>query len=261
MKKDNWIIKNLLKAAGVVILILILLILFLKLITRHNQELEVPDFAGLTMEDAIKAASTANLRLEVTDSVFLPRMGRGIIFRQNPQAGSYVKRNRRILLTINSLQPKKVYMPSVTGYSLRQAKAELTARQLNVGRLIYVNDMATNNVLSQRYKGQIISPGTAIETESDIDLELGLSSYNNMTSIPSVTGFSFVTAKDIIIDNSLNIGRLTFDESVKSYSDTISSFVIKQYPEPTDRLSYILGSRVDLILSTDKTKIVEIKKN
>jgi len=82
-----------------------------------------------------------------------------------------------------------------------------------------------------------------------------------MTSIPSVTGFSFVTAKDIIIDNSLNIGRLTFDESVKSYSDTISSFVIKQFPEPTDRLSFILGSRVDLILSTDKTKIVETKKN
>ena len=256
MKKDNWIIKNLLKAAGVVLLILVLLILFLKLITRHNQELEVPDFAGLTMGDAIKVASTSNLRLEVTDSVFLPRMGRGIIFRQNPQAGSYVKKNRRILLTINSLQPKKVNMPSVTGYSLRQAKAELTARQLNVGRLIYVN-----NVLSQRYKGQIISPGTAIETESEIDLELGLSSYNNMTSIPSVTGFSFVTAKDIIIDNSLNIGRLTFDESVKSYSDTISSFVIKQFPEPTDRLSFILGSRVDLILSTDKTKIVETKKN
>jgi len=37
--------------------------------------------------------------------------------------------------------------------------------------------------------------------------------------------------------------------------------VIKQFPEPTDRLSFILGSRVDLILSTDKTKIVETKKN
>jgi beta-lactam-binding protein with PASTA domain len=261
MKKDNWIFKNLLKAAGAVIIILVCLILFLKFITRHNQELEVPDFAGLTIADAQKAASSANLRLEVTDSVFLPRMGRGVIFRQNPHAGSFVKKNRRILLTINSIQPKKVNMPSVTGFSLRQAKAELNARQLNVGRLIYVNDMATNNVLSQRFQGKYIAPGTPVETESEIDLELGLSSENNMTSIPAVTGFSFVTAKDIIIDNSLNIGRLTFDSSVKNYADSISSFVISQSPAPTERLTHILGSRVDLVLSTDKTKLEEIKKN
>lgn len=261
MKKDNWIFKNLLRAAALVLLILVTLILFLKFITRHNQELEVPDFAGMTISEAEYLADKTNLRLEVTDSVFLPRMGRGIIFRQNPHSGSYVKKNRRILLTINSIQPKKVNMPSVTGFSLRQAKAELNAMQLNVGRLIYVNDMATNNVLSQIYKGKRIAPGTPVETESEIDLELGLSSDNNMTSIPSVTGFTFVTAKDIIIDNSLNIGRLTFDQSVRTYADSISSFVISQYPQPTENLSHILGSRVDLVLSTDRSKLEEVKKN
>ena len=94
-----------------------------------------------------------------------------------------------------------------------------------------------------------------IETESEIDLELGMSADNSMTSIPSLVGFSLVTAKDIIIDNSLNLGKLTFDETVKNYADTISSFVIRQFPEPTESLTFILGSRVDLVLSTDKTKI------
>lgn len=255
MKKDNWIVRNLVAATATGIVILILTIFFLKIVTRHNQELEVPDFSGMTITEAVKVAKDKNLRLEVTDSVFLPRVGRGIIFRQNPVSGSMVKKNRRVLLTINSIQPKRVSMPSIIGYSLRQAKAELTAKQLNVGKLIYVNDMATNNVLSQRFEGRFIPTGTMIETESEIDLELGMSPDNSMTSIPSLVGFSLVTAKDIIIDNSLNIGKLTFDQTVKNYADTISSFVIRQFPEPTESLTYILGSRVDLVLSTDKTKI------
>lgn len=261
MKRDNWLIKTLIKGFAVVALLVIASIIFLKIITRHNQELEVPDFSGISLFEAEKIAKERHLRLEVTDSVFLPRVGRGEIFRQNPQAGSMVKKNRRILLTINSIQPKKVIVPSVVGLSLRQAKAELTTRQLNVGRLIYVNDMATNNVLSQRYKGQYIAAGTYIESESEIDLELGVSYDNNLTSIPIVTGFSLITAKDILIDNSLNVGRLIFDESVKSYADSISSFVIKQIPEPSTSLSHTLGARVDMVLSTDKSKIEAIKKN
>src|SRR3989339_593585 len=98
MKKDNWIIKNLILAATVTVAILILTILFLKFITRHNQELEVPDFSGMSIADAQSLANRESLRLDVTDSVFLPRMGRGVIFRQNPTPGSLVKKNRRILL-------------------------------------------------------------------------------------------------------------------------------------------------------------------
>ncbi len=261
MKHNKWIVATLLKGGAVVMVLIFTIIITLKFITRHNQELEVPDFSGMSFYEAQILASKNHLRLDVTDSVFIPRMGRGLIFRQNPTAGSFVKKNRRVLLTINSLQPKRVSMPLVTGFSLRQAKAELTARQLNVGRLIYVNDMATNNVLDQRYRGLHIPPGTQIETESEIDLELGLSSDNNLTSIPSLVGFSLITAKDIIIDNSLNVGRLTFDQSVNSYTDTLSSFVISQFPAPSDRLTTLMGSRVDLVLSTDKSKIDAVKNN
>lgn len=260
MKKMNWIVKNLLWGAIVIVAILILTILTLKIITRHNIELKVPDLSGMTVPEALKIANESSLRLEVTDSVFIPRMGRGEVYRQNPTAGSYVKKNRRVLLTINSLQPKKVAMPLVTGFSLRQAKAELAARQLKVGKLIYVQDIATNNVLSQLYQGREIPAGVQIVAESEIDLRVGMSNRNNTTSIPSLLGFSLTTAKDILIDNSLNIGRLKYDQSVKSYTDSLSSFVIKQTPTSTDTLTHPLGSRVDLLLSVDKVKLEEIKK-
>ncbi|MFA6334038.1 MAG: PASTA domain-containing protein [Bacteroidales bacterium] len=253
----HWFMMELYKAAAVLFALLLVASIFLKIITRHNSELEVPDFSGLSLEEAQKVANKSNLRLDITDSVFFPKMGRGVIFRQNPHSGSMVKKNRRILLTINSVEPKQVGMPSVIGYSLRQAKAELVAKQLGVGRLIYVSDMATNNVLSQMYNGRYIPSGSMVESGSDIDLELG-NSGGESTFIPNVTGLSFITAKDILIDNSLNIGKLSYDESVKTYSDTISSFVVKQSPKPTNYNSYSLGASVDLFLSVDRNKVEKI---
>ena len=196
----HWFLMELYKAAGILLALLIVVIILLKIITRHNSEFEVPDFAGMTMQDAQEVANDSHLRLEVTDSVFLPKMGRGIIFRQNPHTGSMVKKNRRILITINSIMPKQVVMPSLIGYSLRQAKAELVERQLNVGKLIYVPDMATNNVLSQTIDGRYIPSGSSIESGSEVDLQLG-NSGGESTFIPNVLGFSLITAKDVLIDN------------------------------------------------------------
>jgi len=255
----GWFMIELYKITAIIAAFLAVIIILLNLITRHNKELQVPDFTRMTVHEALTIAEESHLRLEVTDSVFLPRMGRGEIFRQNPPAGSKVKKNRRILLTINSLQPKKVAMPSVTGYSLRQAKAELTARQLRVGKLIYVSDMATNNVLNQRFNGRVIEPGTMIETESEIDLEVGISSDEERTFIPDVTALPLITARDILIDNSLNIARLRYDNSVRSYSDSISGYVIRQQPEPSQESPVSLGSSVQLTISVDKNLIDSLK--
>lgn len=255
----GWFMIEVYKVAAVLVALLVIVIIFLNLVTRHNRELEVPDFTRMSMTEATEIANKSNLRLEVTDSVFLPRMGRGEIFRQNPPAGNKVKKNRRILLTINSLQPKKVAMPSVTGFSMRQAKAELSARQLRVGRLIYVSDMATNNVLGQRFNGRQIEPGTMIETESEIDLEVGISSDEERTFVPDVTALPLATAKDILLDNSLNVSRIRYDNSVKSYSDSISGFVIKQEPEPSQTQPKSLGSTVQLTITVDKNLIDSLK--
>lgn len=260
-KKVRWenpILKELYKAAGCLILLFIVTTLLLKIITRHNQEMEVPDLSGMTMEEAEELADRHHLRLEVSDSVFIPTISRGLVLRQNPRAGNMVKKNRRVLLTINTIQPKLVSMPSLTGYSLRQAKAELDAKQLTVGKLTYVYDMATDNVLSQRVNGKYIAPGKMIEAGSEIDLELGDNGYTN-TSMPDVTGLTLLLAKDILIENSLNLGRLHYDGSVKNYSDSISSVVIKQTPAPSRSTSFSLGTRVELYFTNDKDKIKAIK--
>ena len=254
-KEGHWVVGIVLRGVLTVTLIVVVTTFLLKIVTRHNQKLAVPDFSGMTIAEAEQIANKNALRLDITDSVFILRMTRGVIFRQNPTAGTYVKKNRRILLTINSVEPKRVAMPSLVGFSLRQAKAELGAKNLHVGRLMYVEDMATNNVLAQFYTGRRIEPGTLIETESFIDLELGLSDIESKTSIPSVIGFSLSTARDIILDNSLNVGRFSFDNTVKNYADTLASFVIRQTPPPSEFPDNKFGTAVDIVLSIDKEKL------
>ena len=181
---SNWIVKNILIAISIVVVLIVGSMIFLNVFTKHNQELTVPDLANLTVEEAQMVAAGAGMRVEVTDSAFVKRMKRGAVYRQNPVPGSKVKEGRRISLTINAVNPRQITMPDLIGYSTRQAKAELLSRGLVLGSLIYVQDMATNNVLKQLHNNQEIEPGVMIESESVIDLVVGLNSRDNKTFVP-----------------------------------------------------------------------------
>jgi len=252
----NWFTRHLYMAVAAAGVVVLLLFWMLDIITRHNQEFEVPSFMGQSVAQAQQMADPYSFRLEVTDSVHIPRMEPGAIYRQNPAAGSKVKKNRRILLTINAKSPKMVKMPSVTGYSLRQAQSDLASAQLKVGRLIYEPDLATNNVLGQLYKGKPIEPGTEIPTESVIDLKVGQNEADSVTFVPNLLGKPYSIIKDYLIDNSLNLGKVYFDATVVDLQDSLSAFAYKQEPFKAEGDTTVwLGTPIDVYFSLDKTLI------
>lgn len=252
---SNWIVRNILIAVSVVVVLVAGAMIFLNLVTQHGKEISVPDFSNMSVEEARYAASQAGMRVEVTDSVFVKRMQRGAVYRQNPAPGAKVKEGRRVVLTINAVNAKKVTMPNLVGLSLRQAKAELLSRGLVLNRLVYVQDMATNNVLRQLKGNREIEPGTMIDSESAIDLVLGLNDMDNKAYVPDVTGLKNMSAVDAIFDHSLNIKDLKFDETVKDYDDSLNAMVYRQVPEPSDSLSVAMGEEVMLYLTKDVTRI------
>lgn len=251
--KYDWILKNVILAAVFILALAAGAGLLLKIMTNHGQEITVPDLGNMTVPEAVYTAGLQNLRVEVTDSVYIRRMGRGMVYSQNPKAGSSVKKGRRILLTINSVSPKKVQMPNLVGYSMRQAKAEINSRGLNLGKLLYVEDIATNNVLKQMFRNREIQPGTMIESGSEITLVVGLNPEDNQTYIPDVVGMKYMRAVDAVHDNSLNIRSLKFDKTVKNYADSLDATVYRQGPEPSGEPT-LIGSDVTLYLSLDPLK-------
>lgn len=252
---SNWIVRNLLIAAILVATLIVGAIVFLNVVTKHNQVLIVPDFSNMTVAEAEYAAEQAGMRVEVTDSVYAKRMRKGAVRDQNPAPGAKVKEGRRISLTINALNSKKVTMPNLVGLSMRQAMAELQSRGLVLGKLVYVEDMATNNVIRQLRGNKEIAPGKSIETETVIDLVVGLNPETDAsTYIPDVVGKRYLTAVDAVHKQSLNIRILKFDDSVRSYDDSLNAVVYRQAPEPSE-IPVSLGDDVSLYLSVDPERI------
>ena len=250
----KWIIKNLIWALIYVAVLIAGVTVGLSLLTNHNKEIEVPDFTTLSVEESARIAEIEGIRVEVTDSVYVRRMEKGAVFSQNPVAGSRVKKNRLIRLTINAVNAKQVSMPNLVGYSMRQAKAELSSKGLTLGKLKYVNDMATNNVLKQQYRGADIKSGTMIDSGSEIDLVVGLNDVDNQTRIPNVVGMKYNRAIDAVHDNSLNVARVTFDDSVKNYNDSLNAVVFRQSPSASSA-PILMGGDVSLFFTLDESKL------
>ncbi len=271
---SNWIVRNLLVALVIVAALIAGAVFFLDFVTQHNKELVVPDFSNMTVAEAEATAAQVGVRVEVTDSVYAKRMRKGAVRDQNPAPGTMVKEGRRILLTINAMNAKKVTMPDLVGLSMRQALAELQSRGLVLGRLIYVEDLATNNVLRQLKGNREVEPGKSVETETVIDLVVGLNPDTESTTyVPSVVGKKYLTALDAIHKQSLNVSGLKFDKTVKTYEDSLNAVVYKQEPEPLampseeviaivgaelaepTQVSVELGSDISLHLTLDHNRI------
>lgn len=252
----NDYLRNLIYAiCGIGILIAVMMI-FLNVYTRHGESQPVPDFKGMTLGEVYKLADDQDLRIEVTDSVFLQTLRPGTIIEQNPKANVLVKKNRKVFLVINCIVPKKVETPNVVGYSLRQGKAVLESKRLKVGKITYSPDIATNNILEQKYKGRDIRAKESIIVNSEIDLVLGYNSESDSkTSIPSVVRQSANAAHSTLINASLNCGRKYFDNTVVTAEDSLTATVYKQSPGARSAADTPLGNAVDIYLTKDQTKI------
>jgi len=251
---SNWIVKNLLLAVIFVAALMIAGSLFMTCTTKHGQQNPVPDFSGMSLKEAGSLSRSEGLRIDVVDSIYVKRMPRGSVVRQEPKPGAMVKSGRRIQLTINAVSPKQVPMPNLVGYSLRSAKAELDSRGFTLGKLIYIQDMATNNVLRQLYRNSEIRPGKMLPSESRVDLVLGLDPNDNVTSVPRVLGSKYRNAVDLIQNNSLNVGSVVYDKSVKNYQDSLSAVVYNQSPDASVQ-NILMGRNVSIYLTVDENKI------
>ncbi len=260
----NWVTKQLCYIVAALILIFIVIYYGLSLFTRHNKELAVPSFVGMDIEEAQRFAKQKSLELHITDSMYISNFPKGAIFKQKPQEGSMVKKNRRILLTINSNNPRMVKMPSLAGVSLRQAQSELGINQLRVGRLIYKKDLATNNVLGQMIGGKEVNEGEEVAAGSEVDLFLGLNPNQEMLTIPDFSGVRLQNLKESMVENSMNLGFAIIDNTVKNYTDSLRAFVYDQVPAPNDSIFIPFGTVINVYLTTDASKIkpkVELPDN
>ncbi len=240
-------------AVALAIILLLGILVWLKIYTHHGQAITVPNLAGLTVDEVDDVTSSRHLRFEVVDSVFSNEMPRGTMLKQNPKASSRVKKNRKIFLTLNAINLEMVSMPRMVGLSIRQARLALQNAGLILGDIEYRPNFAINNVLQQMHNDSVINEGTEITKGAVIDLVLGMGLSQETTRIPELVGVLLDEATEIIADYYLNIGAITYDESMDDAEDSAQAFIWRQYPEFDEFRKMNMGMEVDIWLTVDST--------
>ncbi|MBN2814244.1 MAG: PASTA domain-containing protein [Bacteroidales bacterium] len=253
--RGHIVLRNLVLAFFILIIGTAIIMQVLKWYTRHNHNLSVPDFSGLNLDEAVKVAQGRDLRLEVFDSVFLADFERGTVVEQHPRAGFMVKKNRKIFLTMNAMNPDRVAMPNLVDLTFIQARAKLESFGLKVGRISYEPNIGQNMVLAQRLLGENLPPGDSVVKGAKIDLVLGKGLSDEETAVPSLLGMSLEAANILASERFLSIGAAVRDQSVVNPEDEQMAVVFRQKPEPGDGTTLPMGSSIDVWITLDSTKV------
>lgn len=173
-------LKQLLLAFVAIFVLGFLILWWLRITTNHNEKIEVPDLAKMSLNKVEDKLNDLDLRYEILDSAnYNPDYPRYSVIEQIPKPGKFVKENRKLYLTLNPSGYRKIEVPDVLGRTRRQAEPTLLAMGFQIGKISY-RPHISDNVLEMRNKGEKIDPGTPLQKTSVIDLIVGDQSLNRV---------------------------------------------------------------------------------
>jgi beta-lactam-binding protein with PASTA domain len=239
---------NILLGIGFLLLLSFIFLQSLSWITRHDKTLPVPAVTGKSFDEAKKALEAQGFEVEVQDTVYSDTAALLSVVKQFPNAGSKVKMNRTIYLTINRDAAPDVEMPNLEGQSFRSAQISLQQHGLKLEDTVYVKDFARNQVLEQQHKGQRIKGGTKLPMGSSVTLVLGSGAGNEEFDVPDLFGYTLAEAKQILESSGLTLGEPRNGDP--------NAYVYSQQPDhltPTGKVNRIRqGQIVDLRVQPTK---------
>jgi beta-lactam-binding protein with PASTA domain len=173
-------LKQLLLAIVALLVLAFLILWWLRISTNHNETIEVPNLAKLSLDKVEETLDEMDLRYEILDSAnYNPDYPKYSVIEQIPKPGKFVKEDRKLYLTLNPSGYRKIEVPDVLGRTRRQAEPTLLAMGFKIGKISY-RPHISDNVLEMRYKGEKLEVGTPLQKTSVIDLIVGDESLNRI---------------------------------------------------------------------------------
>ena len=243
---------------GIVGLMLIIAVhIGLKVGTRHNRTIEVPNFMGISIDEAEKIARKSDLNLIVRDSIFDVDLPGGTIVDQLPKTSTVrdvtVKPGRKVYVTVNAYTRRMVDVPYVAKQTLRQALNQIERSGLTVAKLVYEPDMtSTDYVIKQSINNVEILPTTdkRVAVGSGVTLHISYQQKEQYTYTPRLVGLSLQQAKNTLWDGGLNLKQVVYDDSVEDLIARRKARVYKQSSKIGTSLRR--GSEITLYLTCDE---------
>ena len=171
---SRYFLKQLIIFGTIVSILLFFIFIFLNFNTNHNRYISVPDLVGKNLLESNKILGEYKLKFEISDSTFYdPSFPKFTVLSHFPNANSKVKKNRKIYLTINPTNFRKVAIPDIIQTTKRSAISSLLSSELVIGEISYENNIGKDMVIQILYDNDEVEPGLLVPKKSIIDLILG----------------------------------------------------------------------------------------
>lgn len=237
-----------------VLAVLGLTVLWLRFYTNHGQELELPDYVDTYIRDAKKNAEKNSFQIIVNDSVHIVGRRGGMIINQNPKAGSRVKENRKIYVTITKFNPDKLTLndlPVLYGADFEQKRKELRYQEINAVIDGYKYDPGEPNyILEVKYNDEVIVSHNVdrrdVEIEKGGTLHFILSEQSGgTTKIPDLVCMTIAEARFYLAASKLKLGEI----SAAGIDNIEQAYIIIQSPAYDPVAIIDMGSPINVEVS------------
>lgn len=241
--------------AGLILLLIVLywlLQVWLRIYTHHQQTLQVDDYTGMRIEDAIRKAERNSFSVELMDSFFMVDRPAGIVIEQEPKPFDRVKQNRTVYLIVTKKTPDEVTLPSLVGnYDYYQYARKL--QRLNVRTKIrekqFSSKLEENTILHLYVDGQKITEADlnrGIKAPMGSVIEFVITERNTgMVAIPSLVCKQYDAAVFLITSMNLNLGQVVGD-----VPDRESAYVYRQEPPYDPDATIPMGTTINIYLTS-----------
>ena len=240
------------------VLVVLLLHYGLEKMTRHGESIELPDFEGMTIDEAKDLAEELELELIIREEIYDDEMEPGLIIDQDPSLSDVrtvmVKPGRRIYVTIITDERDDVRVPYVARQPLTPALQRLLADDFTIEELVFDKGSFSNQVLSQMVNDREMNEtmDVVMPRGSGVTLKVSYTSDDTSTKVPLLAGMSLKDARILLWESGLNVGDITYDSSVNP-RDRRSARVYMQSVGPKVTAPY--GEVVSLYLTEDEVLI------
>ena len=166
--------KQLLLAVVAIIVLCFIMLKWLNITTNHGDFVIVPNLKGKSIETVKIELRDNDLDFKLQDSAnYNPDYPKYSVIDQDPKSGAKVKEGRKIYITVNPSDYRKIAVPDLRERTFRQAKPTLEALGFKVGKVSYIDNIAKDLVLKMTFKGEELRPGDKLPKTSSIDFVLG----------------------------------------------------------------------------------------
>ena len=169
-----------------------------------TEEIEVPDLAGMLVEEAEETLGEKDLKLKVTKEVPSSEFKKGQIIDQKTKAGEMVKPGYTIEVTV-STGSKLVKVPSLIGKDVSEIGAILSEYNLGEGKVV---PQPSDTVEANRIINQYPEAYTEVEEGTKIDIVVSQGPDKKMATVPSLLNRTEGEARNALTASGLGIGNI-----------------------------------------------------